>query len=279
MKLTVLVDNNTLTDRYLLGEPGLSLFLEEGGHRVLFDCGYSDVVCSNAGRLSIDLGELDAVVLSHGHLDHTWGLASLLSLFAGRAAEGRRAARPLLMAHPDALAPRSVDDMGPIGPLVSETVLADSFRLVLTREPTRLTDRLFFLGEIPRRLPCDTAPPIGLRQTPDGPVADTLPDDTALAYRGQSGLVIVTGCSHSGVCNIVEHARAVTGETRVAAIVGGLHLLKPDPARFAATADYLRAAGVADLYPCHCTSLAAKMALAAAVPVHEVGAGLCLVFE
>lgn len=75
MKLTVLVDNNTYIDQYYLGEPGVSYFIEDCGIRILFDTGYSDVYVRNAKKMGIDLSELDAVVLSHGHNDHTGGLA------------------------------------------------------------------------------------------------------------------------------------------------------------------------------------------------------------
>ena len=280
MRLTVLVDNNTLTDRYLLGEPGLSLFLETRDRRVLFDCGYSDVLRVNAARLAVDLRDVDVVALSHGHLDHTWGLAALLSLYAEEQAEGRPLPRPELLAHPEALTHRRMDDMAAIGPLVSRDVLDACFRVRLTREPTPVADRLVFLGEIPRRLDFEAAPPLGERRAGNGFTPDDLPDDTALAYLGAGGLVIVTGCAHAGVCNTVAHAREVTGERRVAAVVGGLHLLAPvSAARLAATAAWLGEAGVAALFPCHCTSLAAKMALAAAVPVHETGAGLRLDFD
>ncbi len=278
MELTVLSDNNTLTDRYFLGEPGLSFHIREGGRRVLFDCGYSDVFCRNAGRAGIDLGALDTVALSHGHLDHTWGLAALLACWAGRAAEGRPVPRPVLVAHPEALAPRFCDG-APIGALLGEAALADFFDVRLTREPLWLSRRLVFLGEIPRRLPFEAGPPIGERRVAGGTVPDDVPDDSALAYLGDGGLVIVTGCSHAGICNIVAHAREVTGEGRLAAVVGGLHLLDPGPGRLEATVDFLRAAGPAALYPCHCTGLAARMALTRAAPVVEVGAGLVLAFD
>jgi 7,8-dihydropterin-6-yl-methyl-4-(beta-D-ribofuranosyl)aminobenzene 5'-phosphate synthase len=278
MELTVLVDNNTLTDRYLLGEPGLSFFVREGGRRLLFDCGYSDVFRINAGRLGIDLGELDAVVLSHGHLDHTWGLAHLLSFMTERASLGLPASRPQLVAHPEAMAQRHVKGRS-IGSMVGEAALADFFAMRLTREPTPVTDRLLFLGQIPRVLAFETPPPIGARRTAAGSVPDDVPDDTALAYLGKDGLVLVTGCSHAGVCNIVEHARSVTGEQRVAAIIGGLHLFDAAPDRLRVTADYLRGIGVAALYPCHCTGLAARMALAKVAKVNEVGAGLSLAFD
>lgn len=277
MELTVLVDNTTLTDRYLLGEPGLALWLRDGQRHVLFDCGYSDVLLRNAARLEIDLRQAETVVLSHGHLDHTWGLAHLLVHFADETTEGRSRPRPRLLAHPDALARRRVDDLS-IGSLVGAPTLEAYFDLDLTARPTPVSDRLVFLGEIPRVHPFEETPPMGLRQTEAGPVPDTLPDDTALAYRGEAGLVILTGCAHAGICNIVDHAKAVTGEQRLDAVVGGLHLLDASPERLAATAEFLRGAGLTALYPCHCTDLAAKMALAQTLPVREIGVGLRLTF-
>ena len=94
MELTVLVDNNTLIDCYLLAEPGLSLHLRDGDTQVLFDCGYSDVLRRNAATLGLDLADLDQVVLSHGHNDHTWGIVPLMACLAERAASDGRPRRP-----------------------------------------------------------------------------------------------------------------------------------------------------------------------------------------
>ncbi len=72
MRLTVLVDNNTFIDQYLLGEPAVSYYIEAENKKILFDVGYSDVFLQNAAKLGIDLTQLDMLVFSHGHLDHTW---------------------------------------------------------------------------------------------------------------------------------------------------------------------------------------------------------------
>ena len=77
-ELTVLVDNNALIDRYYLAEPGASYFLECDGQRFLFDTGFSGIFMDNAARMGIDLSNLNGVILSHGHNDHTWGLETLL---------------------------------------------------------------------------------------------------------------------------------------------------------------------------------------------------------
>jgi 7,8-dihydropterin-6-yl-methyl-4-(beta-D-ribofuranosyl)aminobenzene 5'-phosphate synthase len=112
---------------------------------------------------------------------------------------------------------------------------------------------------------------------PDGSLMDDqLPDDTALAFRIEKGLVIITGCSHSGICNIVEHAKRVCGEERITGIIGGLHLLAPDQSHLEKTVSYLGNLDLESLHACHCTSLSSKIALAAGCPLQEAGVGMTL---
>lgn len=107
---------------------------------------------------------------------------------------------------------------------------------------------------------------------PDGRIADDkLLDDTALAFRTEKGLVIITGCSHSGICNIVEQAKSVCGEERILDITGGLHLLAPDRSSLQKMVSYLRNLQLASLHACHCTSLSSKIALSDGSPLQEVG--------
>jgi 7,8-dihydropterin-6-yl-methyl-4-(beta-D-ribofuranosyl)aminobenzene 5'-phosphate synthase len=95
-------------------------------------------------------------------------------------------------------------------------------------------------------------------------------------FRSDAGLVIITGCSHAGICNITEYGREVCGETRVIGIIGGLHLLSPSPSRLKATGAYLQDLRLQALHACHCTSLSSKIVLAGYCPVQEVGAGMKL---
>ena len=142
------------------------------------------------------------------------------------------------------------------------------FDLCLTAEPLALTENLFYLGEIPRVFPDhqDQAQ----RQGEDGP--DLTPDDTAIAYRGREGVYVITGCSHSGISNIVEQAKRVTGQDRVMGVIGGFHLRQMD-ARSQAIIDYLARENIPYLYPCHCTALAVKVAMGNRMHIEEVGAG------
>ena len=104
MQLTVLVDNNTLIDRYLVGEPGVSYLIEHDGQKILFDTGYSDIFLQNAQTLRIDLTTIDSIVLSHGHNDHTWGLNHLTQHYDRLNFTPERKIN--LVCHPDALNPK-----------------------------------------------------------------------------------------------------------------------------------------------------------------------------
>lgn len=276
MKLRVLVDNQSLIDRYFLAEPALALLVEHGGARVLFDAGYSDAFARNAEAMGEDLAHLDWVALSHGHLDHTWGLDALIRVQLSAAECGRRVPRPRLVAHPGVFDSRSADGLPEIGALLTWDKAARHFDTMPEPGPRELAPGLFFLGEIPRLLDFEPAAPLGLRE--DGS-PDFLPDDTALACVVDGGLVVVTGCAHAGVCNTVAHAMAVTGEDRVRAVVGGMHLLAAPAKRLRATAQYLAALRPEALYPCHCTDFAARLALARTCPVREIGVGSVLEFR
>ena len=99
-----------------------------------------------------------------------------------------------------------------------------------------------------------------------------------MAIKTKDGLVIVTGCSHAGICNIIEYAKSVTGESRIACVIGGFHLLNADESLLSETGKYLSALSADTLYPSHCTDLAAKIHLSRYVDLKEAGVGLTLNF-
>lgn len=271
MRLTVLTDNNSIIDQYLLAEPGLSFHIEDGCSRVLFDCGYSDVFLQNADALGIELRELGHIVLSHSHLDHSWGLHHLIQRYSRAAFMGRPFERPQLTAHPEALTETSLPDEGVISSGLDVGLLNRHFSLQVDRRPVQITENLLFLGEIPRIFDFEAAEPIGVKTATGEP--DTLIDDTALVFRGSEGLTIITGCSHAGICNICEYAKEVCSDERIISIIGGLHLLDAPVERLEQTLEYLKQLPLEDLYACHCTDLAAKIFLARGLPVRELGSG------
>jgi len=274
MRLTVLVDNNTLIDQYLLGEPAVSYYIENEGKKILFDAGYSDVFLMNANKLGIDLTQLDTIVLSHGHPDHSWGLAHLLRLFSEARASGRIVHKPALIAHPMVFSQRSLKGDPQIGSLLQPVDLAPFFEIQLSREPVHLTERLTFLGEIERRNDFEAQESLGELAMDGQNSPDWVLDDTALVYRGDDGLMIITGCSHAGICNIIEQARRLTGEHRVIDIIGGFHMLAPSSKQLEGTIQYLDELEPVQVHACHCTDLQSKVRLAEVVRLKEVGSGL-----
>ncbi|MEW6369082.1 MAG: MBL fold metallo-hydrolase [Acidobacteriota bacterium] len=276
MKLTVLVDNHTLIDRYLVGEPGVSYCVEAEGRRVLFDAGYSDVLLLNARKLSIDLLQLDAIVLSHGHLDHTWGLIPLIRLYTEAAFEGSRVRKPALVAHPLALSSRTQGSLAETGSLVSQEKLSSHFRIEVSTTAVWLTERLVFLGQIERQNDFEAWSPAGSILEDGVQRDDLILDDSALAYKSPEGLVIITGCAHAGICNTIEHAKRICGDERVVDIIGGFHLQNPSPERLQGTIEYMKSLRPRAVHACHCTDQRSKIALSAAVDLVEVGVGLTI---
>lgn len=277
MKLTVLVDNQTLIDRYFRAEPGLSFWLEDGEKSILFDTGYSDLFLENGRKMGLEPTHADYVVLSHGHNDHTWGLEPLIRSMTERATELGERRRPTLVAHPDALLPKRYDGQD-IGTLISEAPLSRSMDLRLGREPVALTDRLTWLGEIPRIHDFEPRRAIGELHRPTGWEPDYLADDSALVWRGDEGLVIITGCSHAGICNIITQAVAVAGDARVKTVVGGFHLLKAPRDRLHSVSDFFRAKGIQELHACHCTDFSARAAFLTGFCQQDLGVGATLIF-
>lgn len=272
LKIKVLMDDCALPNKYYTAEHGFCLFIESDGKRILFDTGYSDAFINNAALMDADLTKLDAIVLSHGHNDHTWGLNHLIQLYDRK----NVARRPLLLAHPDSFV-RKRSKSNEIGMALDESVLSAFFEPKLLSKPEKITEKLLWLGEIPRKIENEKA--MGRRIVDGAESEDFLRDDSALVYSGEEGLVIMTGCSHSGICNIIDYAVTLTGENRISDIIGGFHLLKESRENLRETGEWLAARAPKAVHPCHCTDLQAKIALAAYLPVEETGVGLELEYK
>ncbi|MGH8836916.1 MAG: MBL fold metallo-hydrolase [Actinomycetes bacterium] len=258
------------TADYLRAEHGFSALVELHDHgqlrRVLFDTGVSpDGLVANLDRLAISPDTFEAVVLSHGHFDHVMGLDGL----------ARRVGRrnlPLLL-HPDAWTRRRI--ALPSGgwelPTPSRAGIEGAgFQIIEDRQPSFLLDnRLLITGEVDRTTEFERGFPIHQAWRDDDWQPDPLiHDDQAVVLNVRNkGLVVLTGCGHSGIVNIVRHAKLLTGIDRVYAILGGFHLtgglFEPIiPQTVAALADE-----VPDIIvPAHCTGWRAQRALADGLP-------------
>ena len=233
LTITVLIENETRSET-LTCEHGLSLLLTCDGKTLLFDTGASDSFIRNADVLGVNLEAVSAIVLSHGHHDHTGGLSHILHYFeqsTHRGGESSCLSIPEVIAHPDFLLRRrrtaTEKDPGKyIGTPELTLDLLQSWPLRLLKTPLYLTENLLYLGEIPRKYP-ETQALLGEISRNEVYEADRILDDSALVYVSEKdkgrALTVIAGCAHSGIINIVEHAKAVTGVSRIHAVIGGLH--------------------------------------------------------
>jgi len=246
MKLTILTDNNAAPG--LACEHGFAVLIETGDKRILFDTGQLDALETNCRTLGINLSDIDIIVLSHGHYDHTGNLADVL----------RQASRATLYLHPSALVERySIrnDKPKPINMPEAAKQAIDELpkeRIVWVTEPTRLTEGVVLTGPIPRQTTFeDTGGPFFF--DPDGNTPDPIEDDLSLWIDEPEGLTVLAGCCHSGIINTLGYIEAQTGPKRIAKLIGGMHLSAASQERLDRTVESLGKRDIARLIPCHCT--------------------------
>lgn len=253
-----LAKNGDIPSDTLLAEHGLSLLVtlyqEENKHAIIFDTGYSQIgVPHNIDQLGIDLKEIEAIVLSHGHMDHTGSLYHVLD----------KIGRPIpLVLHPDAfLAPRyfGLDDGRKLlfpQNLVREELESRTIKIIESRTPTFLADDMIMVtGEIERITGFEKGLPNALMEKNGNLEADPILDDQSLVVNLKDrGLVVISGCSHAGIINTVLFAKKVTGVQKIHAVLGGFHLSGPffEPI-IEETINELKKINPDVIVPMHCT--------------------------
>lgn len=226
----------------------LSMRIDGSRRELLFDVGNSwGPIDHNLRLLRRSVKEIEALILSHRHYDHTGGLKGLLSEIG----------RPLpIIAHPDILRPNFVLPLRDIGlPISAEEIRSLGGRLLLTRDPMEVLPGVITTGEIPRVTELEREMTIETYTIDENGrlIKDPMMDDLSLVVRMKGGSIVVTGCSHAGIINIVKRARQLVGPVR--AVIGGFHLIKATESRIRETAEALKDLGVQKVITGHCTGL------------------------
>ena len=277
MKTTLLLENNSLFNRYLNAEHGYSAWIEDEDVKILYDTGYSDKFIKNAEALGIDLRKADYVVISHGHYDHCGGLKYLIKHYRDTA----MAHKPiLLLSHPDILLKKyEFNWKVSLGLDVDLDVLQQFFNVKFSAEPVWLTQNLVFMGMTAISNSFEREFPQTAKRLKDGKWEDDyVLEDTQLAYRHKNGedVSIVASCAHYGICNIIEYAKKLTGAKNVHTYLGGSHLRSDETSenQMAKTAEFIGRTGIKKFFICHDTDFPCKLRLAQVAPILEAGVGL-----
>ena len=259
LKVTTL--STMLADLEGFGEWGYAALVEVDGKRILFDTGANpDTVLKNAEALGIDLAGVEDVVISHFHNDHTGGLLTLRKALMQK----NPAALSRLYVGEGIFAPRFAKD-GQGGetendfPPLAKAYLDTGGRIQQLSGPAEIATGVWLTGPVPRGHAETNWNPGLFVKTGSDLMPDTLREDTSLVVATAQGVVIVTGCGHAGIMNIADDARAITGDARLHAVIGGIHLFAKSDAVLVETADRLK--GLAYLFAAHFTGIEATVRL------------------
>ena len=237
------------------GEWGFSALVDADGHRILVDTGaHPETVLQNAHDLKVDLSDVQEVILTHNHDDHVTGLLTLRREMMKKnpaALSVVHVAKGIFYSRPSA--------QGESNPMIAirKAYEATGGRFIEHSEGADIFPGAWLTGPVPRKYPEHNWSVRGKVQTPDGLVEDTIPEDQSLVLDTTQGLVVLTGCGHAGIVNILTYAATKFPERAVDAVIGGLHLFPASDEQLDWTGDEFKQFKVANLLGAHCTGIEA----------------------
>jgi 7,8-dihydropterin-6-yl-methyl-4-(beta-D-ribofuranosyl)aminobenzene 5'-phosphate synthase len=256
-KLRITILSTMLADAGI-GEWGFAALVEADGRKILFDTGWKpDTVARNIQEMSVSLSEVEEVALSHHHGDHTGGLLRLrrdLARHNSKALSRAHVSEGIFWSRPASAAEGN--------PMVAAKALYESAggSFVIHKKPAEIAPGVWFTGPAPRPHPernWGGIGSVGRVIGPQGPVEDNIPEDAALVFDTERGLVLLAGCGHAGIINTADYARQVVRAAPLHAAIGGFHLFALPDDKLDWTAQKLREAGLAHFVGAHCTGVEA----------------------
>lgn len=263
----------TQPGKWMHAEHGLAYYIETSSNgrqsAFMFDYGLdSKGVRNNMEVLGIDVGKADAFGLSHGHFDHWGAMVETLTAGKSRIKKGT----PLYLGGEAferrySLIPGTTNRLD-IGQLArAEVEGLGIVKIVEVKEPTEVIPGAYFTGNIDRVTAYEKAPPVLLVKRGDAVVVDTFPGEQAMAFNVKGkGLVVLSGCAHTGIINTVRHVQKMTGIDKVHAVVGGFHLVNAKPEIVQSTVADMKAINPDYIVPAHCTGFEATIVFSNEMP-------------
>ena len=300
--LTVLVDNKAdlivesseqvkyFTDEPLLAEHGFSVLIQpdDSEGKILWDAGVSKVaLIENMRRMQLDFKSISKIALSHGHLDHYAAMTELLHEMDSLTGEKEwsesvteeeieswiQANRVPIVSHPVAFRERwwVKDDGTMVGPSLPPPAAewrAAGANIIQSEEPYQLAPGCWTTGFIPRTSfeESGRSKKLLYRKGSDF-IPDDLEDDQAIVINvNEKGLIVLSGCAHSGIVNTVNYAQKFSGIDSIYAIIGGFHLARASDEEIERTTEHIKSFGPQLVIPSHCTGLRAISRFAHEMP-------------
>ena len=248
LKITIL---STMLADEGIGEWGFAALVESDGHKILFDTGARpNTVLENARELKLDLGDVQDVILSHFHDDHTFGLVTLRREFA----KSNPAALSRVHVARGIFLERRGHNPNPMIAMKKEFESAGGV-FVVHDKAQEFFPGVWLTGHVPRVYPEKNYPAGTEVNTGNGWVEDNVPDDQSLVFNTPRGLVLLSGCGHSGIINTLQYARGFLRPAPVDAAIGGFHLFAATDQQLAWTAGKLKEYQTARILGAHCTGI------------------------
>ena len=242
LKMTILSENRE--NGVFCGESGLSIVINAFNNIFLLDTGYSDLFLKNAQILNIDINNINQIVLTHGHSDHSHGLKFL--------EDGKT-----IILHPASYKDRwSKRKLEYVGLPFSEQELKNKHNVIDSKQPLEFYKNCYFLGEIPMTIEFEKDGNFSTTLDEQLTQTDYTEDDSGVVFTTDKGLFIITGCGHRGVCNTIEHAKTITNQNKIYGVVGGFHLrnLEKQKEKIDKTIEYFKQNNIKELYLGHCVT-------------------------